>query len=90
MNIIYLYLGAYTPVTMEGRILVDDILTSCYASVHHDLAHIGMTPIRWFPDVIAWIFGEMNEYVPYIKINEDLGRWVLPYKVTSGVINIYF
>ena len=75
---------------MEGRILVDDILASCYASVRHDLAHIGMTPIRWFPDVIEWIFGEMNESVPYIKINEDLGRWVLPYKVTSGVINIYF
>ena len=75
---------------MEGRILVDNILASCYASVHHDLAHIGMTPIRWFPDVIEWIFGEMNGSVPYIKIKEDLGRWVLPYKVTSGVINIYF
>ena len=58
---------------MEGRILVDDILTSCYASVHHDLAHIGMMPIRWFPEFIEWIFGEMNESVPYIKINENLG-----------------
>ena len=75
---------------MEGRILVDDILTSCYASVHHDLAHIGMMSIQWFPEFIEWIFGEMNGSVPYIKINENLGRWVLPYKVTSGVINIYF
>ena len=69
---------------MEGRILVDDILASCYASVHHDFAHIGMTPIWWFPDVIEWIVGEINGSVPYIKINEELGRWVLPYKATSG------
>ena len=75
---------------MEGRILVYNILASCYASVHHNLAHIGMLPNLWFPDVIEWIFGEMNGSVSYIKINEDLGRWVLPYKVTSGVINIYF
>ena len=32
--------GAFTPVTMEGNIIVDGVLTSCYASASHDLAHI--------------------------------------------------
>ena len=43
--------GAFTPVTMEGNIVVDGVLASCYAFADHDLAHIGITPMRWFPDI---------------------------------------
>ena len=43
-DISYLLSGVYVPLTMEGTILVDGILASCYSSVRHDLAHIGMTP----------------------------------------------
>ena len=74
---------------MEGRILVDGILASCYASIHHDLAHIGMTPIQWFPWAVEFIFGEIYDksigLPPYVNINEEVGRWVLPYKQTSVV-----
>ena len=74
--------GAYTPITMEGRILVDGILASCYASVNHDLAHIGMTPIQWFSRAMEWIFGvisaENNGMLPYVMINKKLGRFLLP------------
>ena len=37
--------------------MVDGILTSCYASVNNVLAHLVLTPIRWFPDLIEWMFG---------------------------------
>ena len=53
--------------------MVDGVLASCYASADHDLAHIGMTPIRWFPDVIEWIFGHENGQQSYTGILEKFG-----------------
>ena len=42
---VYLYIGVYVPVTMEGNIVVDGILASCYPSSNPDVAHFGMAPI---------------------------------------------
>ena len=69
--------GAFTPVTMEGNIVVDGVLASCYAVVDHDLAHIGMTPMRWFPGMMNWIFGGSKETPGYVSFVEDLGRIIL-------------
>ena len=70
--------GAYVPSTANGKIVVDGVLASCYASFDHDLAHIGMAPIRWFPEVIELMFGEDKESACFLKIAKDIGRWVLP------------
>ena len=70
--------GAYVPLTMEGNIIVDGTLVSCYASCHHDLVHILMTPIRWSPNIKDWIIGEKNGFPIFVTIAEDVGRWVLP------------
>ena len=51
--------------------MVDDVLSSCYPSVHHDLAHIGMTPIRWFPEILEWIFGDENGILSWVKMAEE-------------------
>ena len=59
---------------MEGNIVVDGILASCYASSDHNLAHLGMTPMRWFPDIVDSIFSE--NYV-YVNIAKYLGRLFL-------------
>ena len=59
---------------MEGNIVVDGILASCYASADHNLAHLGMTPMRWFPDIVDSIFG--NDH-GYLNIAKDLGRLAL-------------
>ena len=67
-------LGAYVPLTMEGNIVVDGILASCFASFFHNLAHLGMTPLRWFPDIVDSIFGEKHVYV---NIAKNLGRLLL-------------
>ena len=41
------FLGAYAPVTMEGNIMVDGVLASCYALVsNHDLVLLVMKPLR--------------------------------------------
>ena len=52
--------GAYTPVTAEGNIVVDGVLASCYAFADHDLAHLAMTPIHLFHDLVETIFGNGN------------------------------
>ena len=79
MNITFnTFLGAYTPVTMEGNIIVDGVLASCYPSADHDVLHLGMTPIRWFPQIIQWIMGVENGFQTYIVFVADIGRWVLP------------
>ena len=75
-----LFLGAYVPVTKEGNIVVDGILASCYLSGNHDLGHFGMTPMRWFPSIIEWIFGEDNGIQTYVRINEYMGEWLLPHQ----------
>ena len=38
--------GAYVPLTEHGTIVVDGVLTSCYADVPHDLANFITTPAR--------------------------------------------
>lgn len=39
--------GVYAPLTSEGTIVVDDAVTSCYASLNsHALAHVAMAPFR--------------------------------------------
>ena len=42
---------------MEGNIVVDGVLASCYASVDHDMVHILLAPMRWFPGFVRNIIG---------------------------------
>ena len=58
INIFIVDIGAYTPLTKEGKILVDDVLASRYAFVDHKVAQIGMIPIQWFPEIVQWLFSE--------------------------------
>ena len=60
--------------------MVDGVLASCYASFHHDLAHITMTPIVWFPKIMEGIFGDENGFQGYVQMADDLGHRVLPKK----------
>ena len=58
--------------------MVDGALASCYPSVHHDLAHIGMSPIRWFPNIIGWIFGDDIASPAYVMISDELRNLMIP------------
>ena len=70
----YFYAGAHIPVTMNGNIVVDGILASCYAFSDHHLAHLTMTPMRFFPDVMDYIFGVVDNGSPgYVAL---LNIWV--------------
>ena len=79
--------GAYVPVTTEGNILVDGILASCYASSHHDLVHLAMVPIRYFPKLTDLIFGQSDDFPGYVKVVEDFAKMTFPYNVYTYGIN---
>ena len=64
---------------MNGNIIVDGMLASCYASFDNDLAHKIMSPIRWLSWVGQWIFGEDEGLSVYAKIGMKFGDWALPY-----------
>ena len=57
--------------------MVNGVLASCYASFDHDVAHIAMTPVQWFSDVIQLVFGENVNISSYVMIAKEIGRWVL-------------
>ena len=72
---------------MEGNIVVNGVLASCYASLDHDLGHIGMTPLRWFPEIIRGIFGESKKFKEFAKFAEKVGKWVLPHGILKNTMN---
>ena len=37
--------------------MVDEVLASCYPSTDRDMAHVVMTPMRWFSGFMEPIFG---------------------------------
>ena len=67
------------PITKEGNIVVDGVLTSCYADFDHDFAHLTMTPMQWFPEIIDGIFGDGTGFPAYVRIARELGIMMLPY-----------
>ena len=44
--------GTWAPLTMEGTLLVDGLLASCYASFPHDLVDLALAPVKMFPRML--------------------------------------
>ena len=74
----YFLLGTYVPLTKDGQIVVDDVLASCYADSHHDIAHFMMTPMQWFPEGIDWLFGQDTGFAFFVGMARELGIFMLP------------
>ena len=77
---INLCLGAYVPLTLDGNIVVDGILASCYASLNHDLSHISFKPMRWFPNIFQKIFGEDDGSPAFMKTAKEIKKRLTPYQ----------
>ena len=57
---------------MEGNIVVDGVLASCYAVYDHDMAHFAVSPITWVPGLMERIFNINNESPGYAKLVHDV------------------
>ena len=44
--------GTWAPFTMEGTLLVDGLLASCYASFSHDVSELALAPVKMFPTML--------------------------------------
>ena len=60
------------------HIVVDGVLASCYASVDHDLVHIAVAPMTWFPGIMGWIFGDDDGFSVYARIGDNLKNVIIP------------
>ena len=59
--------------------MVDGVLASCYASNDHDLSEVAVIPLKWFPSLMEWMFGNDKKMQTFIGICAELGRWLSPY-----------
>jgi hypothetical protein len=63
--------GYATPITQHGTLLVNNVSSSCYASIyHHYIGHMAMAPLRWIYRA-KQIFGLINKN----EINENGIHW---------------
>ena len=68
----FFLLGTYAPLTMEGNIVVDGVLASCYSGHDHDMAHFAVSPISWVTGLIEGIFNVHNESPGYAKLVDNV------------------
>ncbi|XP_008279010.1 sonic hedgehog protein [Stegastes partitus] len=78
--------GSFAPVTVQGTVVVDQVLASCYAVIEdHDLAHWALAPVRLAHWVSSLLFSSQQPPVSaqsdgvhwYSKILYQLGTWLL-------------
>ena len=66
--------GFAAPLTLEGTILVDDILVSCYALIQsHTLAHLIMQPIRlvYQLNILFQDYLPLEYFLNFFRINKQ-------------------
>ncbi|XP_077996590.1 sonic hedgehog protein-like [Glandiceps talaboti] len=51
--------GVFAPLTTEGTIVVDNVVTSCYAMVNHNLAHFAFAPVRFLKQISTNLWSAM-------------------------------
>ena len=62
---------------MEGKVIVDGMLASCYADiVNHDVAHLTMIPMQRFTELMNWIFGDDNGFPIFASTTRDMGTFM--------------
>ncbi|XP_036934174.1 sonic hedgehog protein A [Acanthopagrus latus] len=77
--------GSFAPVTVQGTVVVDQVLASCYAVIEdHVLAHWALAPVRLAHWVSSLLFNSQNQVSAqsdgvhwYSKILYQLGTWLL-------------
>ncbi len=61
---------AYAPLTLEGTLLVNEVIVSCYGTLKHSFVHLLMTPRRWLL-YSAYQATSLIKRVAYTEEHED-------------------
>ena len=71
-----MYADVHIPITEAGNILVDEVLTSCYSVIDHDIAQLAMAPMKWFSEAMQIVFGWDDGTPAFVKITKNLKPWL--------------
>ncbi|XP_071755400.1 sonic hedgehog protein [Centroberyx gerrardi] len=64
--------GSFAPVTVQGSVVVDQVLASCYAVIEdHDLAHWALAPVR----LAHWVSSLLSHSQPHVTAQKDGVHW---------------
>ncbi|EGI60305.1 Tiggy-winkle hedgehog protein [Acromyrmex echinatior] len=67
--------GVYAPLTMEGNLLVDDVVASCYAIVNsQSLAHYSFLPLRIWHSVTSFFLQRLDDVKHFATRHNDMSR----------------
>ncbi|KAM3861930.1 indian hedgehog signaling molecule a [Diretmus argenteus] len=71
-------MGLYAPLTQHGSIVVDGVLSSCYAAIdQHHLAHWVLAPLRFFYSLMGPSEPQSDGLHWYPQLLQRLGRMLL-------------
>jgi hypothetical protein len=80
--------GFYAPLTRSGKLVVDGIVVSNYATVaNHQLAHLVMQPYRWWINLTnSSSFSEnIHWYCQFLyNIVEQINKWLFSIDLYDG------
>ena len=64
--------GSFAPVTVQGTVVVDQVLASCYAVIEdHQLAHWALAPVR----LAHWVSSLLFSSEPPVSAQKDGVHW---------------
>merc|ERR1712165_159091 len=83
--------GYYSPLTTTGDLFVDQLLSSCYASFPHDLAHAALYPARTWPRLFLEDDHSLQEDGTrgYVRIIKKLGDFLIFRKSTVDTTSFW-
>ena len=70
--------NVYAPLTLEGSVIVNEIVTSCYGTLNHSMMHILTMPIRWW----YFILFQINQLIGcdhFQKLTSDLAVYFIDF-----------
>ncbi|XP_075684815.1 sonic hedgehog protein [Rhinoderma darwinii] len=81
-------IGAYAPVTSHGTVVINGVLTSCYAVIEeHSWAHMAFAPLRFAFKLFSFLYPQDYKPSPnhlhvegihwYSQVLYKLGTWIL-------------
>jgi len=72
------YKGAFAPATMDGTVVINDIIVSSYAAISHNVAHAAIAPLRLAykiaPSLVSFELKGMHPYAKFLF--NMLSNWV--------------